>query len=307
MKEKKIGDSGLRVSTMQRSLTFIIPAVFDGKKLIAFLRGQVGVSVRTLAKLKADPLGLLRNGEHIRTIDLLHTGDRIEVRLPAENGGIAPASFEGLDIVFEDADVLLINKPGNLAVHPTHNHQGDTLANQVAGYLEQKGSGAVFRAVGRLDKTTSGLVLCALNKHAAFRLSGAYEKEYLAIAEGALTGSGTIDTPIYRPDPGKTLRAAGPEGDPAVTHWQALASNGSLTLLRIRLETGRTHQIRVHMASIGCPLAGDEMYGGSRKYIGRAALHCETVRFVHPVNGKAMAFTVSPPEDMRQLINMINN
>lgn len=290
---------------MQRELLFIIPPEYDGKKLIAFLRGHVGVSVRTMAKLKNDPQGLLRNGEHIRTIDPVFFGDELRVRLPAETGGIVPAASADLDIVYEDADVLLINKPGNLAVHPTHNHQGDTLANQVAAYLARQGRDCVFRAVGRLDKTTSGLVLCAMNKHAAFRLSGNYEKEYLAVAEGVFTGSGTVDTPIYRPDPNKTLRAAGEKGDPAVTHWQSLGTDGELSLLRIRLETGRTHQIRVHFASLGAPLAGDEMYGGSKTYIDRAALHCEKIRFLHPVTGVQMAFSAPLPPDMAKLAGQI--
>ena len=291
---------------MQREIVYIIPPEYGGKKLIAFLRGAVGVSVRTMAKLKADPEGLRRNGEHIRTVDLLRAGDELRIRMPEEKGGIAPAPPVDLDVVYEDADVLLINKPGNLAVHPTHNHQGDTLANQVAGYLAAKGSAGVFRAVGRLDKTTSGLVLCALNKHAAFRLSGNYKKEYLALAQGAFTGSGTIDTPIYRPDPNKTLRAAGEGGDPAVTRWECLASNGAFSLLRVRLETGRTHQIRVHFASLGAPLLGDEMYGGSTALINRAALHCERIAFTHPVSGERLCFSAPPPEDMQNLINLLN-
>ena len=290
---------------MQREIVYIIPPEYGGKKLIAFLRGAVGVSVRTMAKLKADPEGLKRNGEHIRTIDILQAGDEVRIRMPEEKGGIAPTAPVDLDVVYEDADVLLINKPGNLAVHPTHNHQGDTLANQVAGYLAAKGSEGVFRAVGRLDKTTSGLVLCALNKHAAFRLSGNYEKEYLALVSGAFRGAGTIDRPIYRPDPGKTLRAAGDHGDPAVTHWECLASNGAFSLMRVRLETGRTHQIRVHFASIGAPLLGDEMYGGNAALIGRAALHCETIRFIHPVTGETLSFAAAPPEDMQKLIDSL--
>ncbi len=292
---------------MPRELTLVIPPEYDGKKLIAFLRGSVGVSCRTLAKLKADPMGLSLNGAHVRTVDPVRAGDVLAVRFPQEAGGIAPAPHAALSVVYEDGDVLLINKPGDLAVHPTHNHQGDTLANQVAGYLAAKGTDAVFRAVGRLDKTTSGLVLCALNKHAAYRLSGNYEKTYLAVAEGRLSGSGVIDTPIYRPDPGKTLRAAGDHGDPAVTLWESLATNGSLSLLRVRPLTGRTHQIRVHFASVGCPLAGDEMYGGHADLISRAALHCETVRFVHPVTGEPMAFSALLPEDMQKLADLMNN
>ena len=121
------------------------------------------------------------------------------------------------------------------------------------------------------------------------------------------TGSGTVDTPIYRPDPNKTLRAAGETGETAVTHWEALGTNGSFSLLRIRLETGRTHQIRVHFMSLGAPLLGDEMYGGSTELIGRAALHCERIRFTHPVTDKELTFAVEAPEDMQKLIRMINS
>ena len=120
------------------------------------------------------------------------------------------------------------------------------------------------------------------------------------------TGSGTVNTPIYRPDPNKTLRAAGETGETAVTHWEALGTNGSFSLLRIRLETGRTHQIRVHFMSLGAPLLGDEMYGGDTALIGRAALHCETVAFPRPVTGETLRFCVPPPEDMQKLINMLN-
>ena len=292
---------------MGREMVFTVPPEYGGERLIAFLRGYVGVSARTAAKLKADPEGLKRNGAHVRTIDRLTPGDEIRIRMPEERGGIAPAPAADLDIVYEDEDLLIVNKPGNLAVHPTHNHQGDTLANQVAGYLAEKGKQGVFRAVGRLDKTTSGLVLCALNKHAAFKLSGCCEKEYLALAGGVFTGSGTVDTPIYRPDPNKTLRAAGAHGETAVTHWQALGTNGEYSLLRVRLETGRTHQIRVHFMSLGAPLLGDDMYGGDMSRISRAALHCETIAFPHPVTGEQLCFSAPPPEDMQKLIDMLNN
>lgn len=290
---------------MGREMVYIVPPEYGGKKLIAFLRGYVGISARTAPKLKADPEGLKRNGAHIRTIDRVNAGDEIRIRMPEEAGSIAPAAPVDLDIVYEDEDVLLVNKPGYLAVHPTHNHQGDTLANQVAGYLAAGGKQAVFRAVGRLDKTTSGLVLCALNKHAAYRLSGNYEKEYLALVTGAFSGSGRIDTPIYRPDPNKTLRAAGETGETAVTLWECLGTNGDFSLMRVRLETGRTHQIRVHFMSIGAPLLGDEMYGGNTDLITRTALHCGKISFIHPVTGERLAFDVSPPEDMQKLIAML--
>ncbi|MBQ7637548.1 MAG: RluA family pseudouridine synthase [Clostridia bacterium] len=292
---------------MSRIVEYTVPPEYSGKKLVAFLRGGVKISSRTLTALKKDPDGVKRNGEHIRTIDIIYEGDAITLKLPDEKSGISPADFSDLDIIFEDDDLLVINKSPYIAVHPTHNHQGDTLANKVAGYMLSKGKDPVFRAVGRLDKSTSGVVLCALNKHAAFRLSGNAQKTYLAIAEGKIEGTGTVDKPIFRPDPGKTLRAAGEEGERAVTNYEAVKTNGELTLLRVFPETGRTHQIRVHFSSIGHPLAGDEMYGGGRELIRRAALHCAVVSVPHPVTGETLVFKAELPEDMDLLVKSLNN
>lgn len=285
------------VKKMNRKMDYVIPEVCDGKKLIVFLRGVLKMSARTVTKLKNDPRGLLLNGEHVRTIDKVRAGDTLQISLPAEESAIAPSDFSALDIVYEDEDLLVINKPARLAMHPTHNHQGDTLANMVAGYLGSKGKNAVFRAVGRLDKQTSGLVLIALNRHVSFCLQGNYAKTYFAVAEGEIQGSGTIDRPIYRPDPNKTLRAVGETGERAVTHYEVLSADGAHTFLKITLETGRTHQIRVHFSSLGHPLAGDDMYGGHTDLFSRAALHCGELRFTHPVTGEEMFFTAPLPED----------
>ncbi len=280
---------------MARTLRFEIPEYYNGRKVIHFLRGEAGLSSRLTISLKYLPDGILLNGEHTRTIDRLKTGDILTVNLPTEENTVSAVSVVPLAVVYEDEDVLVINKPAGLAMHPTHNHQDDSLANCVAAYRPD----AVFRAVGRLDKCTSGLVLCAMNKMAAAALSGQYEKEYLAIAGGVYAGSGTIDKPIYRPDPMKTLRAVGETGEYAVTHWQALATNGKCSLLRVRLETGRTHQIRVHFASLGTPLVGDDMYGSTVNPPDRAALHCEKLTFTHPVTKEVLTFTAPLPDDMQ--------
>lgn len=274
---------------MKRTLQFTVDEAFEGRRLKAFLRGRAGLSSRLMNTLKQQPDGMLSNGAPIRTIDAVHAGDVITLNLPGENAREAFSDIT-LDVVYEDDDILIINKPAGLAMHETHNHRGDTLANAVAGYLAKSGKDGVFRAVGRLDKDTSGLVVCALNAYSAAALSGKVVKTYLAIVEGVLEGSGTIDTPIYRPDPMKTLRAAGPGGERAVTHWTALGHSDRHTLVEVTLETGRTHQIRVHFSSLGMPLAGDEMYGGSREYIGRQALHCAAVELTHPVTGQKMHF-----------------
>ncbi len=287
-----------------RHIEFTIDGAYDGKKVIAYLRGEAKLSARLVNSLKRTEKGITLNGEHIRTVDLLHKGDILAVNIPEDKNEIEPIDFP-LDIVYEDNDILIINKPAGLAMHPTHNHQGDTLANAVASYFLSKNKNVAFRAVGRLDKSTSGLVLCALNKYSAARLSGNFEKTYFALVKGEFVGTGTIDTPIYRPDPMKTLRAAGEHGDTAVTHWTALKTDGETTLMRITLETGRTHQIRVHFSSVGSPLCGDDMYGSSDTRTSRAALHCGELDFVHPVTGKKMHFEVQPPSDMEKIIDKL--
>ena len=206
-------------------MEYTVPPACDGKKLVNFLRGYLGMSARSVTKLRHDPGSLLCNGAPIRTVDPVYTGDRLTVCIHEPEGAILPEG-QTPEVVYEDDDLLVLNKPAGLAVHPTHNHQGDTLANAVAGYLAGKGKSGAFRAVGRLDKQTSGLVLCALHRHCATLLAGNYTKTYLAVAEGSFSGSGEIDFPIIRPDPMKTLRAVGEGGDPALTRWTAVCSDG---------------------------------------------------------------------------------
>ncbi len=290
---------------MARTIDSVIPKELDGEKLIVFLRGHLKISARLLPKLKNSPTGLLCNGEHIRTIDRVHEGDIITVTFPDEECLISPSDTKGLDIVYEDEDILIINKSGDIAMHPTHNHQGDTLANKISAYFRERNKNAVFRAVGRLDKCTSGLVIIALNAHSANILSENVEKEYLAFAGGHYEGSGTINKPIIRPDPMKTYRWVGEGGEYAVTHWESVKTDGRRSLLRIRLETGRTHQIRVHFASEGTPLVGDDMYGSTDFSVPRAALHCAKLTFLHPVTKEPMCFEAPLPEDMNNAVEEI--
>ena len=279
---------------------------FEGKKLICFLRGHVKISVRLLRSLKRVEGAIKINGENARTIDILHAGDTVTLSIPEDESHSIPIDYD-LKIVYEDEDVLVIDKPAMLPMHESHNHQGDTLANAVAGYLSKKGKSLAFRAVGRLDKGTSGLVICALNSHTAARLSGNFEKTYYAMATGKYEGTGTIDKPIYRPDPMKTYRTADDRGDRAVTHYEVLESAENYSLLKIQLETGRTHQIRVHFAYLGTPLYGDRMYGEEHPLIGRQALHCAKVSFTHPVTGKKIELTAELPEDMQSLRKAITD
>lgn len=290
---------------MKRTIKFTIPAEYDGKKVIAYLRGEAKISCRLLKSLKRTENGITLNGEHIRTIDILHTGDELKIEIPCPDSTIEPINIP-IDIIYEDDDLIAINKGPFLACHPTHNHQGDTLANALAYHLKEEGKQSVFRAVGRLDKGTSGIVICALNKHSAAQISKTAEKEYLAVVSGKPDKFGTIDKPIYRPDPMKTLRAVGEQGDRAVTHWETLATDGEKSLVKIRLETGRTHQIRVHFASLGMPLVGDSMYGTDEMNMGHQLLHCARVSFVHPVTGERMILEAPMPEDMNRIVKTLN-
>ncbi len=287
-----------------RTLEYIIPEEFDGKTVESFLRGHKKMSLALFRSQKRVPDGITLNGVHARSVDKIHSGDILRVNIPDDERASIPSDYP-LDIIYEDEDILVINKPAELPMHESHNHQGDTLANAVAGYLAKKGKPAVFRAVGRLDKGTSGAVLCALNTFAASKLSGRIEKEYLAVPMGKYTEKGTVDKPVYRPDPIKTYRTADDRGDRAVTHFFPTEWGESYSLLRIRLETGRTHQIRVHFAYLGTPLYGDTMYGKADRDIGRQALHCKSLAFVHPVTEARMTFEAEMPEDMKRLIERL--
>ena len=289
---------------MGRLISYTVDEQYDGETVNKFLREKAEISYRLLKSLKQIQNGIMLNGEHIRTVDKIHTGDVISVDIPCPESEIEPIEMP-LDILYEDSDLLIINKDPFIACHPTHNHQGDTLANAVAYYLKSRNKNSVFRAVGRLDKGTSGIVICALNKHCAALIPKTVEKEYLAIINGRPEKEGTIDAPIYRPDPMKTTRAVGEGGDYAVTHWNVIKQNEQMALARINLETGRTHQIRVHFASIGMPLVGDSLYGTDPDGYGHQMLHCHQVSFIHPVSNEKITINAPMPEDMQKIADAI--
>lgn len=286
---------------MPRRLTFTVTADYDGKKVAHFLRGSARFSARLVTLLKRQEDGIMLNGRPARTVDPIKEGDSLVLNLPADSALPEPKYYP-LQILFEDEDVLVVNKPGTLAMHPSRKHQGVTLANAVARHLQNSQKESVFRAIGRLDKGTSGAVVCALNRFAAARLTGHVEKEYLALVHGEFSGEGTIDLPVYRPDAMKILRACGPEGEPALTRWSSLGCAGGMSLLSVRLETGRTHQIRVHFSHLGAPLAGDDMYGAPDTGLDRQMLHCCSAAFEHPVTGHRLTITAPLPPDMREFL-----
>ncbi|NLL63404.1 MAG: RluA family pseudouridine synthase [Ruminococcaceae bacterium] len=293
-----------------RTLEYKIPSEYNEKRVLHFLKASAGLSARLIRTLKMRPDGILLNGEHIRTVDFLHTGDILTINIPKDNSNSPIEKFnstkgEKLEILYEDEDVIVVNKPATLAIHQSHNHQGDTLANLLSEYL---GPQIIFRAVGRLDKGTSGIVVCAKNAFAANKLQGKIEKIYFAMPEGIFTGKGKIEAPIFRPDPIKTYRIVDDRGDVAITCWEELKtgklSDGTeVSFLRVNLETGRTHQIRVHFSHLGAPLLGDTMYGRGREDISHQALHCGIATFKQPFTEKTITVKASLPKDMQNILD----
>lgn len=252
------------------SLCHQVPPEWDGRTVREFVRRHLGVSARVLTRLKQEG-GLLRNHQPCRTVDRLRAGDELELRFPQESQEYE--AVEGpLTILREDENYLILDKPPAMPVHPSPGHDRDSLLNRVAYYYQRTGQTPAFRPLYRLDRDTSGIVV--VGKHRAAVSSAQVEKTYFAVVEGELSGSGTVDLPIGLEPGSKIRRQCREDGQPAVTHWTSLATEQGFSLVRFRLETGRTHQIRVHMAWMGHPLAGDDLYGGSRERISRQALHC---------------------------------
>lgn len=276
-----------------RVLKYSVPLESDGASVRDFARNTLGFSARMLTKQKHLKNGILKNGLPCRSVDILHTGDVLAFTLPEEENSY-PAVPTSLSVLWETEDYLAVDKPPGMPIHPSPGHDTDSLLNAAAYYYKKTGQNSLIRPLYRLDKDTSGIVL--LGKHRAAASSANIEKLYFAVCEGTLSSSGTVDAPIGLKVGSKIVRECG-HGDAAVTHWRAVASTERHTLLACRLETGRTHQIRVHMSHIGHPLAGDDLYGGRREVIGRQALHCGWIR----VSCKALSidtqlFSEFPPD-----------
>lgn len=280
-----------------REITFNITQKDNGTQIRDFLR-EFGVSASLLTKLKQTENGITLNGDFARSIEWLATGDVLKIRI--ENKGHMPSPMVAdIKICYEDEDLIVLDKPPLMPVHESRNHIGDTLSNFVAYHVKED---TAFRAVFRLDRDTSGLVLVAKHELSASKLSGKVSKDYYAVVEGEIVQGGTIDAPIERCGDSIIKRRVGENGERAVTHYTPVSCKDNHTLLKINLETGRTHQIRVHFSHLGYPLAGDTLYGGKTDKIGRQALHCKEIRFTHPVSEKEMIICTDFPQDMNCFI-----
>ena len=292
----------------ERILTYEIQPEDAGRTVAEYLRSR-GFSRHLLIRLKTMPDGITLDGvpvlpSHRFFFDRVKSLLTIRLREEEASEHIAPVPLP-LTIVYEDEDLLVLDKPPDMPIHPSMGNYENTLANALAYYYEQQERPFIFRCINRLDRDTSGLLIVAKNAYSSVVLSAQMKerhihREYLAVIQGLAPERGTIDAPIGR-QPGSVIaRCVDPvNGDPAVTHFtrMAISPNGTYSLLRIRLDTGRTHQIRVHMRHIGHPLPGDFLYCPDYRHFKRQPLHSHRLSFSHPVTGEEMTFTSPLPED----------
>ncbi|WP_410769872.1 RluA family pseudouridine synthase [Fontibacillus sp. BL9] len=297
-----------------------------GWLLKTVLQRKLGVSRKLLSRIKLTDRGVMLNGERVFISVPVKVGDIVSISLEQETSeDILPQPIH-FEIVYEDAALLIVNKAPGIIVHPTHGHYTDTLANGVVHYWKEKGERVRFRPVHRLDQETSGLIAIAKNAYVHQHISeqliaGKVTKKYTALVHGCpKPGDGVLDGPIDRDPQEPHRRIVTPTGYPALTYYKVVACYGLGALVELRLGTGRTHQIRVHMTSIGHPLIGDKLYtwseaGGMEhlatsasvldEVIGRQALHASELGFQHPLTGEALLFQAHLPADMEALLQKL--
>lgn len=327
---------------MDRTLEYIVLPEDQGKSLDEILKSKLQLTTRQIRSIKFSETGLLLNGEkyrtdrdgrkrYVTTRTLVSEGDRVTAFFREDESSVVEAEGD-LDILYEDTDLIVMNKPAGLVCHPAHGHFTDTLINRLAGRYQEPS-----RLIGRLDKETSGAIIAARNAIAANRFKeqreqGKLSREYLALVEGQMKGSGICDFPLLRV---KSREKTGRNGQPlslmlpphliteekalleegqgevtAVTEWEALESGcfqgRSVSLIKLHLQTGRTHQIRTHMAALGHPLLGDGLYGsGPEEHIGRTMLHSYRLRFIHPFSGGNMTVEAPFSKDFEEILKSL--
>ena len=272
----------------------------DEKTINQILKEEFEISNRLFSKLINNNKVFL-NEKVVDTRLLGNIGDKLTIDLDMEEDSLnIVAKKMNLDIVYEDEGMIVLNKPAGIPVHPSMSHYEDSLANGVKYYFESNGIHKKIRPVNRLDLDTSGLIIFAKNEYIQENLirqmkNGIFKKEYLAIIEGTLENKkGIIDSPIARKEKSIIERCVSQDGQKAITEYEVLNENKEYSLIKCTLHTGRTHQIRVHMAYIGHPILGDTLYGTNSKLINRQALHSYKISFIHPVTKEKMNFECEP-------------
>ncbi|HEX3012508.1 MAG TPA: RluA family pseudouridine synthase [Syntrophomonadaceae bacterium] len=290
--------------------------VVDPEDHLTYLRDvfkkKLPVSHALLARLKVQQK-IRVNEQSAHTNYRLQPGDRITVDLNLdETSHILPQDIP-IDIIYQDDDIMVINKPAGMAIHPIKEKMTDTLANAVTYYWSQRGESRLFRPINRLDKGTSGLVLVGKSQYAHQALfkqqkQGQVQRRYLAVVEGLVReDKGCIDLPIGFAEPSDPgFRKVDVNGKAAITHFSVIKRYPDATLLSLRLETGRTHQIRIHMSHLGHPICGDVIYGQPSPHIARQALHAGWTSFLQPRTLKRLQFEVPLPTDMQDLLAKLN-
>jgi len=280
-----------------RVIEFNIQEKDGGRKIKDFLF-DFGVSASLLKKLKNTENGITLNGIFAKAIDTVKAGDILKISIESK-GRMPHPSDKKVEIIYNDEDLIALNKPPFMPVHESRNHQGDALSNAAANYIE---ADTAFRAVYRLDRDTSGIVLIAKNELAASKLAGRIKKDYYAVADKDIGDNGTINAPIARESESIIKRCVNDSGEAAVTHYEKIKMLKNGVLYKINLETGRTHQIRVHFSYMGAPLVGDTLYSGGSPLISRQALHCKTIYFTHPITDKKIILDCDFPKDIKLLL-----
>lgn len=281
----------------------------DAGKLLREFFKEKEISRTALTDIKFKGGSIQVNGEEVNVRYRLLFGDEVTVIFPIESpsDGLKGEDIP-LTIIYEDEYLLIVNKPAGMNTIPSREHPVGSLANALIGYYQRCGLQATSHIITRLDRDTSGIVLIAKHRHVHHLFSmmqrgGQVKRTYEAFAEGRISlESGTISAPIGRKDDSIIEREVREDGQYACTHYQVIKKHHAFTYLELTLETGRTHQIRVHMAYLKHPLLGDELYGGDRSLIARQALHCKKIKFIHPFLGEEMVFTAPLPRDMGEIL-----
>lgn len=294
---------------MNRNIDYIIDEDSAGLRVEQFLRRK-RYSGQNLSEIKRMPKSILVNGVHYYMRQELSTGDHLQVRIcETQNSEKIPPTKLPLDIIYEDEDLLVLNKPAGMPIHPSLNNYTNSMANALAYYFQSQGKPFIFRCCNRLDRDTSGLTIVSKHLVSGSILSDMTKyrevhREYLAIARGSVTPSeGTIQAPLGRKEGTIIERTVDWEhGEDAVTHYKVVKEANGHSLVSLRLETGRTHQIRIHMKYLGYPLIGDYLYNPDMEYMTRQALHSHHMEFTHPITEEHMSFTAPLPEDMARVM-----